>query len=132
MHHESWDSDMVDEHAAENEYAKLAVSEFIMKKYTDYNNEPIVKICYDLINGARELIMKKQNYNEADELCKSLKLDIYYYMTGDAGSETFANHMDMMMKMESYIPWEPYKLAEDYETKDVQKIHERSTRYKTH
>jgi hypothetical protein len=32
MHHESRDSDMMDEHEAENEYAKLTVSEFIWQK----------------------------------------------------------------------------------------------------
>jgi hypothetical protein len=42
-------------------------------------------------------------------------------MTGDAARETFTNHMEMMMTMESDTPWESYKLAEDYETKDVKK-----------
>jgi hypothetical protein len=64
-------------------------------------------------------LSKKQNYHEAEELCKCLKIDIYYHMTGDAQCETFDNHMEMLEKMESHTPREPYKLSDDYETKDV-------------
>jgi hypothetical protein len=106
MHYESKDSDMMDEYAADNPCAELTVSAFIREKYKNYNNEPIVKICYDPIDGARELIVKKQNYNEAEE-CKCLKLDIYYHMTGDAGREMFENHTEMFSKMDSYTLWEP-------------------------
>jgi hypothetical protein len=98
MHYESKDSDMMDEYAAYSPCAELTVSAFIREKYKNYNNEPMVKICYDPIDGARELIVKKQNYNKAKELCKCLKLDIYYHMTGDAGRETFENHMECFQR----------------------------------
>jgi hypothetical protein len=120
MNYESKDSDMMDEHPSDNPYANLTISAFIREKYKNYNNEPIVKICYEPINGARELIVKNQNYNEAEELCKCLKLDIGYHMTGDAANKTFSNHMEMIQQMEYHTPWESYKLSEDYATKDVE------------
>jgi hypothetical protein len=57
MHHESKDSDMMDEHKSENPYVIL---QFIREKYKNYNNEPIVKICYDPVDGSRELIVKNK------------------------------------------------------------------------
>jgi hypothetical protein len=59
MHCESSDSDMMDEHPLDNSYRNLTISELIKTKYMNCENEPFVKICYEPINGARELIVKK-------------------------------------------------------------------------
>jgi hypothetical protein len=64
--------------------------------------------------GVREILVQHRYAQEAIELCKEIKQDMYKYMSPDAAKEIFEDVNYIQEKAANHKFWEPFRTSIDY------------------
>jgi hypothetical protein len=100
-------------HNSENikDIKHMTVSEFMRAMYTDGSGNKLFQFIYPVTLGVREMLVKHHQANEAIELCKVIKEDMYKYMSHDAAAAIFEENDLIQQKAKYHSLWEPFTTA---------------------
>jgi hypothetical protein len=93
------------------DFKHMTVSEFMQSKYTDGTGNRLFQFIYPVTLGVRELLVKHHHANEAIELCKVIKEDLFKYMSYAAAEEIFEDIELINQRATQHSFWEPYTTA---------------------
>jgi hypothetical protein len=97
------------ENSAETkDHRNVTVEEFLYKHYKDCDGKRLFQYIYPVALGVREILVQHRHANEAIELCKEIKEDMFMYMSLEAAEEIFENVEDIKDKAINHSLWEPF------------------------
>jgi hypothetical protein len=96
------------------EFRNMTVDEFLYSHYKDCEGNELFQYIYPVALGVREILVQHRYAQEAIELCKEIKQDMYKYMSTDAAEDIFEDFNDIQEKAANHKLWEPFRTSIDY------------------
>jgi hypothetical protein len=115
-----------------NAQRDITVENFLYSHYKDCNGIGLFVYIYPVALGVREILVKHHHAQEAIELCKVIKEDMFKYMSYEAAEKIFEDVLHIQQKASIHTLWVPFLTPNNYKEASEEKDKVKTTIERKH